>query len=151
MNSSNLNEIDINNSNVNHEEIKKDQIIDRENLSSSDLSLIVPDVIAKDNQQNQHNQLQESIIESSTTISTPKIWVDRVNALTPFELSLQPRKLLPINTSDGNKEIVIVDRNKDFFTDEIMCPICLGVLENAWLVMACLHRYLYNLFYYYYY
>lgn len=106
-------------------------------IHNDNLSLnIPPDVVEKDIQHK-----KQSVIELSSPI-TPKIWIDRsINELTPFELSLKPRKLLPINTSDGKKSIVIIDRNKNFFTDEIMCPICLGVLENTWLVMACLHRF----------
>ena len=65
--------------------------------------------------------------------------------LSAFEWSLQPRRLIVPQRNDPDTEYVVLDTTvvtaAGSFTNEIVCAICMDVIDTTWTVMACLHRF----------
>jgi len=59
------------------------------------------------------------------------------------EFSLPIRTIIaPLNEKRKQNHIIINKSDgENLFHNEIMCPICLDVLDTTWTVMACLHRF----------
>ncbi|EGD82592.1 hypothetical protein PTSG_11982 [Salpingoeca rosetta] len=58
---------------------------------------------------------------------------EKVDGLTEYEQQRQPQKVI----SDGRSVSVPIH----IFNEEVRCPICLGLIENTYTAMSCLHRF----------
>ena len=65
----------------------------------------------------------------------------RFNGLDPSCFEEPYRPLIHEGEISGHSSAAYIELDESILEDDLKCPICLGILDSTYTVMACLHRF----------